>query len=90
MRDNAGNHISSGWIETGFIDRYLDYREGLVDEPPSFDGLTDDQRRDAEWWIESLDAAQWIDPWAETPSIEDLCQRNPHRHLNVVPDALET
>ena len=77
MGINTDNDSSSGWIDSGFIDRYLDYREGLTDEPPSFDGLTDEQRRDAEGWIELMRAAYGIDPYRQTPSIEDLCQRNP-------------
>ena len=75
MSINTDNDSSSSWIDTGFIDRYLDYREGLTDEPPSFDGLTDEPRRGAEAWIESMHATYGIDPYRQRPSIEELCER---------------
>ena len=55
------------WIDTGFIGRYLDYLEGETAEPPTFDGLTDIQRRGAEAWIQSMRAAPRDRPVAQRP-----------------------
>ena len=74
--DPITDHDSSrSWIDTGFIGRYLDYLEGETAEPPTFDGLTDIQRRGAEAWIQSMRAARGIDPYAQRPSIEQLMER---------------
>ena len=51
---------------------YLDYREGLVGEPPSFERLSGRDRRTAEAFIESAQAAAGIDPYASRPSLEQL------------------
>ena len=51
---------------------YLDYREGDCDEPPSLDGLSDRDRRVAEVFVESSEAAAGIDPYASRPSLEKL------------------
>ena len=51
---------------------YLDYREGDCDEPPSLDGLSDRDRRVAEVFVESSEAAAGIDPDASRPSLEKL------------------
>ena len=55
-----------------FIDAYLDFVEGDSEEPPGLDGLTDEQRRAAEGYIESITAARGVDPHASPPSIEQL------------------
>ena len=57
---------------TEFRDAYLDYREGHSDEPPSLDGLTGRDRRAAEAFVESSEAAAGIDPYASKPSLEKL------------------
>lgn len=51
---------------------YLDYREGQSDEAPSFDGLSGRDRRVAEAFVESSEAAAGIDPYASRPSLEKL------------------
>ena len=71
---STDNDSSSSWIDTGFIDRYLDYLEGETTEPPTFDGLSDIQRRGAEAWVGSITTARGIDPYAQKPSIERLME----------------
>ena len=58
-----------------FRDAYLDYLEGIRDEPPSLDSLTGDQRRTAEAFVESITASRGVDPYASRPSIEQLLAR---------------
>ena len=55
-----------------FRDAYLDYREGQRDEPPSLESLSDRDRRAAEAFVESSQAAAGIDPYASRPSLEKL------------------
>ena len=55
-----------------FRDAYLDYREGQSDEPPSLEGLSGRDRRVAEAFVESSEAAAGIDPYASRPSLEKL------------------
>ena len=57
---------------TEFRSAYLDYREGESNEPPSLEGLSGRDRRVAEAFVESSDAASGIDPYASRPSIEKL------------------
>ncbi len=57
---------------TEFRSAYLDYREGQSKEPPSLEGLSGRDRRAAEAFVESSDAASGIDPYASRPSIEKL------------------
>ena len=56
----------------GFREAYLDYLEGDRDDPPTLEGLTGEQRRAAEAFIESISAARGVDPYASRPSIEQL------------------
>ena len=65
-RDNLTNFLDD------FIDAYLDYREGEVDEPPTLNDLTEEQRQAAESYIKSITDARGIDPYASRPSIEQL------------------
>ena len=55
-----------------FQDAYLDYLEGVRDEPPSLEDLPEGQRRAAEAFIESITATRGVDPHASRPSIEQL------------------
>ena len=73
----GANHDGSSDWPSDFIDAYLDYLEGETDEPPTLDGLSDDARRSAETWVQSITAARGIDPYAQTPSIEQLAERSP-------------
>lgn len=57
---------------TEFRGAYLDYREGQSSEPPSLDGLSGSDRRAAEVFVESSEAAAGIDPYASRPSLEKL------------------
>ena len=57
-----------------FQDAYLDYLEGVRDEPPSLEDLPEGQRRAAEAFIESITAARGVDPHASRPSIEQLLE----------------
>ena len=58
-----------------FRDAYLDYLEGIRDEPPTLDRLTADQRKTAEAFVESITASRGVDPYASRPSIEQLLAR---------------
>ena len=55
-----------------FRDAYLDYLEGVRDEPPALEDLPEEQRRAAEAFIKSITAARGVDPHASRPSIEQL------------------
>ena len=55
-----------------FRDAFLDYLEGDRDGPPTLEPLTEEQRRVAEAFIESIMAARGVDPYASRPSIEQL------------------
>ena len=77
MDNNDKNGSSGSWIDSGFIDTYLDYREGITDKPPTFDGLSEEQRRGAQAWIQSREDVRRIDPYAVTPTIEELANSNP-------------
>ena len=55
-----------------FRDAYLDYLECDRAEPPETGGLPEPQRRTAEAFVESIEAARGIDPYASRPSIEQL------------------
>ena len=55
-----------------FRDAYLDYLEGLRSEPPALEELPEDQRLAAESFIQSIQAARGVDPYATRPSIEQL------------------
>ena len=57
---------------TEFRAAYLDYCEGQRDEPPSLDGLSGRDRRVAEAFVESSEAAAGINPYASRPSLEKL------------------
>ena len=57
---------------TDFRAAYLDYLEGERLVAPLLDGLTGNERRAAEAFVESITAAQGIDPYASRPSIEEL------------------
>ena len=57
-----------------FQDAYLDYLEGVRDDPPSLEDLPEGQRRAAEAFIESITAARGVDPHASRPSIEQLLE----------------
>lgn len=58
------------------IQAFLDYLEGIA-ERPTLDHLTDEERRDAEALMESLEAGRGIDPHASRPSIERLLAGTP-------------
>ena len=58
-----------------FRDAYLDYLEGIREEPPTLDRLTGDKRRTAEAFVESITASRGVDPYASRPSIEQLLAR---------------
>ena len=60
---------------SSFLQDYLDYVEGLRDGAPLLDVLTDADRRAAEKWIESLEAARGVNPYAERPSTAELLAR---------------
>ena len=55
-----------------FRDAYLDYLERIRSEPPALEELPEDQRLAAESFIESIQAARGLDPYASRPSIEQL------------------
>lgn len=65
-------HLSPPKSLTEFRAAYLDYREGLSDELPSLDGLSGRDRRAAEAFVESSQAAAGVDPYASRPSLEKL------------------
>ena len=55
-----------------FREGYLSYLEGDRAEPPALQGLSDEQRRIAEAFVDSITAARGVDPYASRPSIEQL------------------
>ena len=55
-----------------FRQEHLDYIEGLRDTPPLLGALSPSNRRIAERWIASLDAARGVDPYASRPSTASL------------------
>ena len=65
-------HIPPPKSLSKFRAAYLDYREGQSDEPPSLEGLSGRDRRAAEAFVESSQAAAGIDPHASIPSLEKL------------------
>ena len=82
---------------------YLDYLEGERAEPPTTEGMPEAQRRTAEAFVESIEAARGIDPYASRPSIEQLLAAGTriatwvaaigedlqaHLHINVDPSAM--
>ena len=69
---NDRQHMTPPKSLSKFRAAYLDYREGDCDEPPSLDGLSDRDRRVAEVFMESSEAAAGIDPYASRPSLEKL------------------
>jgi hypothetical protein len=77
------------------IQAFLDHLEGIA-ERPTLDHLTDEERRDAEALMESLEAGRGIDPHASRPSIERLLAGTPleallrrdHRASVGTPDAV--
>ena len=69
---NDRQHMTPPKSLSKFRAAYLDYREGDCDEPPSLDGLSDRDRRVAEVFMESSEAAAGIDPHASRPSLEKL------------------
>ena len=58
-----------------FRDAYLDYLEGLRDEPPALQDLPYEQRPAAEAFIKSIAAARGVNPYASRPSVEQLLAR---------------
>ena len=55
-----------------FRDEYLDFLEGHRDEPPTIDNLPAEERGAARAFVDSITAARGIDPYASSPSIEQL------------------
>ena len=55
-----------------FREEYLAHLEGTRAEPPALEGLSNEERRIAETFIDSITAAQGVDPYASRPSIEQL------------------
>lgn len=51
-----------------FVDAYLDYLEGLRDEP-AMAGLDQQAQREAEVWVQSIRDARGIDPYARRPAL---------------------
>ena len=62
------------------IQAFLDHLEGAA-ERPNLDQLTDEERREAEALMASLEAAQGIDPSASRPSIERLLAGTPFEEI---------
>ena len=58
-----------------FRTQYLDYREGHRDQAPSSKRLKGQDRAAAEAFIQALDDAAGVDPYASRPSIEQLLAR---------------
>lgn len=75
-----------------FRDAYLDYLEGDLDKPPALDDLTEIQRRTAEGFIESIEAARGVDPYASRPTIERLlASRTQDEHgIDAIGESLES
>ena len=68
--------IVDGWSPKS-LDKFraaylLDYREGLVGEPPSLNGLDRRDSRVAKAFVQSLQDAAGIDPYAVRPSLQEL------------------
>lgn len=75
---NSADHAQGTEGETGtggpvdaVVSAYLDFLEGHG-QPPVLDGLTGDDRRQAEALIDAMRAGRGIDPHTSTPSIEEL------------------
>jgi hypothetical protein len=62
------------------IQAFLDHLEGAA-ERPNLDQLTDEERREAEALMASLEAARGIDPSASRPSIERLLAGTPFEQI---------
>ena len=88
-----------------FQEAYLDYLDGERDAAPTLDNLLGEQRRLAEAFIETIEAARGIDPYASRPPLEKLLESNSdaaganrnfgsglqvHLRQTVDPDALVT
>ena len=75
-----------------FRDAYLDYLEGLRDEPPALHDLPYEQRPAAEAFIKSITAARGVDPYASRPSVEQLLARGTQRynHTDELGEELQT
>ena len=75
-----------------FRDAYLDYLEGLRDEPPALQDLPYEQRPAAEAFIKSITSARGVDPYASRPSVEQLLARGTQRynHTDELGEELQT
>ena len=75
-----------------FRDAYLDYLEGLRDEPPALQDLPYEQRPAAEAFIKSITAARGVDPYASRPSVEQLLARGTqiYNHTDELGEELQT
>ncbi len=62
-----------------FRQEYLDFIEGFRTDPPSTETLDENDRKSAERWIASLDAARGVDPFASRPSTAELLARAEER-----------
>ena len=62
---------------------YLEFLDGDRAEPPAIGGLPETQRRTAEAFVESIEAARGIDPYASRPSIEQLLAAGAHTATRV-------
>ncbi len=54
---------------------YLDYLEGERDDQPSLDALDPSDQARASAWMDSLEAARGVDPYASRPSVSELLER---------------
>ena len=55
-----------------FQELYFDYIEGITDDPPTTNALSDEERAQVESWLRSLEDARGVNPYASRPSLETL------------------